>query len=308
MNVIAVPFRQLVERRLWPLAVLLLAALVAVPVLLAKSPPQEAPVASAVADAGQAATQPVVSLQTTDGATHKVLGSRKDPFRPAVKAHKVKAQSAQAPAPAAQAPASGGSSAPGVSAGGGTPVVVTPGVVTTPSGPKTFPLYSVTVRFGATSDSTLARRTVPRLKALPSDDSPALIYLGLMSDHRTAVFLVDAGVKVEGDGHCDPSPTNCQTLHMHQGDVEFVNVPATGSDQAAQYELDLLKIRTSKTADARAAARARSAVARGGRAVLRARVSRVGALTYDSRTGTLRRLSATAQKARAAKAAASAAH
>ena len=38
MNVVTTIWRQLVRRRLWPVAVLLLAALVAVPVLLAREP------------------------------------------------------------------------------------------------------------------------------------------------------------------------------------------------------------------------------------------------------------------------------
>ncbi|MEA3166071.1 MAG: hypothetical protein QOJ26_940, partial [Thermoplasmata archaeon] len=36
MNALSMPFRQLVDRKLWPLAILLIAALVAVPMLLAK--------------------------------------------------------------------------------------------------------------------------------------------------------------------------------------------------------------------------------------------------------------------------------
>ena len=38
MNVVTTTWRQLVRRRLWPVALLLLAALVAVPVLLAREP------------------------------------------------------------------------------------------------------------------------------------------------------------------------------------------------------------------------------------------------------------------------------
>ena len=43
MNVVTNTWRQLVRNKLWPVAVLLLAALVAVPVLLAREPEAPAP-------------------------------------------------------------------------------------------------------------------------------------------------------------------------------------------------------------------------------------------------------------------------
>ena len=47
MNALATPFRQMVDRKLWPLAILLIAAIAAVPMLLKKeqsvpAPPQNA--------------------------------------------------------------------------------------------------------------------------------------------------------------------------------------------------------------------------------------------------------------------------
>ena len=58
----AVPFRQLVERRLWPLAVLLVAALVAVPMLLSKEPATPVAAVTATAAGAQGDTQPIVSV------------------------------------------------------------------------------------------------------------------------------------------------------------------------------------------------------------------------------------------------------
>ena len=78
-------WRFLVQRKLWPVALLLVAAAVAVPKLLAKEP--AAPAASvAAAKSGDStlATEPIVAL-ASDGdraARRKVLGSPKNPFKP----------------------------------------------------------------------------------------------------------------------------------------------------------------------------------------------------------------------------------
>lgn len=295
MNDIAVPFRQLVERRLWPLAVLLIAALVAIPVLLSKGADPAAPPA-AVAAAEQGETQPIVSLSEPGkrDSVRKVLGSRKNPFRLAVAPKKAKPEKAPAAqqaqtentAPASK-PSTAAPAAP-VTAPVTAPVVpTTPPVVATPAPvAKTYEMYSLQVRFGESTSTALPGRTLKRLTALPSDEDAALIYLGLLKDRKTAVFVVDADAQVSGDGTCRPSPQNCETLEMKRGDTAFVDV-STGEEGSLpqQYQLDLVKISTKKTTDAEAAKRSYASVAKGGRAALRARVSRVGKFTFDRGTG-----------------------
>jgi hypothetical protein len=90
MNVFADTWRQLVQRRLWPVAVLLLAALVAVPVVLAKDPAAPAPVSQPAEEPPSAqdlavSGDPVVAIASVEdrGRRRRVLGSRKDPFAPA---------------------------------------------------------------------------------------------------------------------------------------------------------------------------------------------------------------------------------
>jgi hypothetical protein len=294
MNAIAVPFRQLVERRLWPLAALLVAALVAVPMLLSKDPAPVASAPTAVASA-QGETQPIVSIsdpaQTEN--VRKVLGSRKNPFRPAIAAKEAKTVS---DATVAQAAPSGDAKSGGPSTGGAAPATgggdvtgpPSPVVAPTPTTPeKTYELYSLKVRFGDSSADVLPTRTVKRLKALPSSEDAALIYLGLLKDRKTAVFLVDGAAKVQGDGRCLPSNADCQTLQMKRGDTAFIDMPGADGGSDRQFQLDLVKIRTSETTDAKAAARSYAAEARGGRAALRARVSRARGLRFDQRTGVL---------------------
>lgn len=303
------PFRQLVERRLWPLALVLLLALAAIPMLLARDaevPP--APLATAAQlQTAQSATEPVVSLVTpgSHDRDRKVVGSRKDPFAPVpVKAAKadtpeLASDAAKATSDAGKASSGGGSA----SAGGGTtaPGVTVP-VVTAPK--KTYEVLSLTVRFGTTEDESLPRRNLKRLTSLPDAEAPVVIYLGLLKDNKTAVFLVDATAKAQGDGNCDPTPANCQTVALKPGETEFFDVIGADGATTTQYQLDYVKVARKKTASAKAARAARAATAAGGRDALRARQSRLGRLRFDKRSGTLKKLSVRAWKAQAARASA----
>jgi hypothetical protein len=298
MNVLADPFKQLVERKLWPIALLLVAALVAVPVLLKKDNTTTLPDPVAAVPAGQGDTESVVSLGDAEqrDSVRAVLGDRKDPFRPA-QVHHIKrdtalTQNAGSPTAvdsgAAQTPA-------GTDTGtGGTGTTTTPDVTVTPTAtptpaPKTYDLYSLQVRFGPT-DGELVTRNVKRLTALPGGQHPAALYLGLLSDHKSAVFLLDAGVEPLGDGHCDPAPTNCQTLTLRKGETEFL----TRGDK--QWELDLVDINVKQTTDPDKASESRRSIAPNGRKALRALGSRANRYEYDSAAGSLRRKPAPAKR------------
>jgi hypothetical protein len=241
-----------------------------------------------------------------------VLGSRKDPFKP---------QATPTPSPTPQAPSAantaadksetpatgGGGSSPSV---GGSPVAGGP-VLPTPK-KKTYELYELTVRFGASDGARPPRKNVKRLQALPSNDDPVLIYLGVLDDKKTAVFMLDSGVIAQGDGTCRPSRNTCETVHIREGETEFFDVPTDGGDSTstdetsgAQYELDVIKIRKTKTTDAKQARKARLAVSPKGRMILRARVAGDGPLRYryNAKTGRVEKLSKKAYKAVVAKAA-----
>jgi hypothetical protein len=257
MNVLTTTWRQLVRRRLWPVAVLLLAGLVAVPVLLSRAPapvtPPDQPTSSAPAEhsakTDEAIAEPVVAkASSTDRARRRrVLGVRKDPFTPAIakKKHKAKAAKKVTKKPAPQ-----------ITKETTTPVVTTPSAPAAPSFPttpvapapkkKVYAKDSLIVRFGdATSD--LKRMNVLKLAALPKDDEavdPLLVYTGLTDHGKKAVFLVDSSLDPSGDGDCSPHPSNCEKVELAAGETEFFDVidDETG-DVTAQYELDLLAIK-----------------------------------------------------------------
>jgi hypothetical protein len=298
MNAVLTPFRQLVDRKLWPLAILLIAALAAVPFLLAKedAPEPIAPIASAgvPATTAESATQPIVTLgsPTDREAARKVLGSRKNPFKPAGAVQKAAAAKTST-TPTATGGVSGdsGKGKAVTGSGGSTPATDAPVVGVSPAQPavrkKAYELYQLKIRFGATSSDDLANRSVKRLTALPAMANPVLVYLGLKKDLKTAVFLVDANTLVVGDGTCVPSPTNCQNLELKKGQTAFIDVLGEGGASTAQYQLDYVKVLKRTTTDAKAARAARRAVAKGGRDALRANISRVNGWDYDAESGVL---------------------
>jgi hypothetical protein len=312
----------LVQRRLLPVAILLVAALAAIPFVLAKDPEPVAPVPSSPAadnTEGGIGDQ-VVTLAETGGETtqrRRVLGASKNPFQPAP-APEPTATPGSAPGTApGTSPATGGTevpkpvdtgSAPSTPSTGGPVSVPGTPVGPAPVQPEAAPkpkheLYSLTVRFGDSASDSLERMNLPRLKALPSADEPVLVYLGPGKDAKTAIFMVDEGVVADGDAVCKPSPANCETLHMRVGDTEFLDVTDEDGNVGEQYQLDLLDIKTKKTADAAKAAKARVKASKAGRSVVRARQAAAGPLRYryDAKSGTVRKIRKRAYKALLAK-------
>jgi hypothetical protein len=316
MSVVTNTLQFLLQRRLWPVAVLLIAAAVAVPTLLA-SEPTAAPVPPAAAvksdSASVLATEPIVARagDADRSGRRRVLGAHKNPFKPQV-------TPTPTPAPVTVKDTAAPGTGDAGSTAGGTPTAPTtsagPGTTspTTPATPKKkYELNELTVRFGASEAARPPRKDVKRLQALPSNDLPVLIYLGVLADKKTAVFLVDSGIVAEGDGTCKPSRTTCETIHIKAGETEFFDVPGddsgdgTDAAPAAQYQLDVLKIRKTSTSSAKKASRSLARVSKSGRKILRARIMGDGPLRYryDTRTGRLDKLSHKAYKAAVANAA-----
>jgi hypothetical protein len=256
MNSITNTLRALVKRRLWPVALLLVAALVAVPMTLAKSPaPAPASPATAVAatSKNEPVAKPIVELSDSTAGTQRrrrVLGAAKDPFAPRPlpkpkKAKRKKASAAQAtPTPTpTSTPSDSGSSA-----GGGSAAPVTP--TATPSPTLTAPKGSVKVRFGSTDDTTEPQpQLLNHLGALPSADAPVLALEGLKANGKTAVFSIPGQVTAVGDGVCKPTPQDCETLELKAGETEFSTLKGAGANGGdLQYELDLMKIFAKTTA------------------------------------------------------------
>ena len=291
-------WRGMVERRLWPVALLLLAGLVAVPLLLTADPEPVPPVAAAPAEeAAELAAQPLVAVASAAERerARRVLGARKDPFKPTNQPKRRKARAGESAGDKSSAKAastsrtgsSDSSSAPGSGAGG---AYVAPAPLPAATAPGTAeksparPAGSLRVRWGTAGDEELEALHVERLDPLPTSDEPLLVYLGLTRDGRSAVFMLDAGVTVVGDGRCRPDPADCQTIELERGETAFLEV--AGDDGAkTQYQLDLVKIhgrRAARTPTKHAASEARAT-----RHALRSLSRSAPPYRFDARTGTL---------------------
>jgi len=295
MSLITDTWRQLVRRRLWPVALGLLAALAAVPVVLAREPEVVGGGASnakaQAVTAGAEVTDPVVALagDSPKDERRRVLGESKDPFTPAP-SHKSK-KSAKA---AQDKPAAGTESSPadssggavdgsGGSSGGGDsvePVFELPDLDDPDTPEVTYPRYSVSVRFGG-GDEEPQEDVIERGEALPSEDDPVAIYLGVSKDGKRAVFMLAETATTEGDGTCTPSPENCEALELAAGETEFIDV--TDEDgKVRSYQLDVVKIHKGKGGSASS-----SKTAKAGLRTLRAREL---PYRYDARTGTVEKV------------------
>jgi hypothetical protein len=258
MNVLTTTWRQLVRRRLWPVALLLVAALAAVPVLLSRDPEPiaaaPAPPADANAKVSDSLSTPVIDAATPEQRSRRrrVLGIRKDPFMPYGVKHPKKQKAAAKPkvtvvkTPTTTNPSPGsGSSNPSSSPSVSGPTVPAPATpVPAKPKPKHYAKGSLIVRFGDATTDQLPRTNVKKLGPLPDDTNPLLVYMGLTDHGKKAVFMVDAALDPTGDGDCRPHPSNCETIALAKGETEFFDlVDDETGDVTAQYELDLVDIK-----------------------------------------------------------------
>jgi hypothetical protein len=270
MNPVRNILNDLVDRRLWPVALALVAALVAVPVMLGGGSKPSGSAASdpiAAAPSTTDAVQAAISVSTPSTARQNRPGAVRNPFVQ----HKVKslpdtATSVQA-APAVPSPST---YTPSFPVSGGTPnYSVTPIVPGSGGGKRDAApenVWRVNLRFGDAGNQKV-RHDVPRLTPLPSTTDPFFIFLGVLSDHKTAVFLISSDATATGDGTCKPDPDQCDTIEMKAGDTEFFDV-AQGNAGVLQYELDLLKVFKDQVNGKAAAARAARRVSKGGKNVV----------------------------------------
>jgi hypothetical protein len=226
------------EKRLWPVALLLLAGLVAVPVLLAKPaedpgppPALETPaVAEKKDESGQLAQ---VTLEETEvsGSTLGVFDPS-NPFKPPKKVIKASENdtgpgSQAGPADqssgddAGSGSGSGGGSDDGGSPGGGSTPPSSGGGGTTPpddGGQPTTTVYKYVVDVTFTANGRTRRvKGMEKLDMLPNQTSPLLIAMGVTADGGNAVFMVDSTLKAAGEGTCKPSGKECAFAYIGPG-------------------------------------------------------------------------------------------
>ena len=280
MSAIRGVLRDLVERKLWPIAVLLLAAAVAVPMYLGHASADEAPLPATALQADAVKVSKAAVKVDGDPAGDDRPGAVRNPFK---QLHVPKAPAAPA-APSTKTPATDQPTGSGSGGSGGSQSPVAPGGTgnegskpTTPAGDP-LDVYHLSLRFGRAEATQLKTyHDVARLSPLPTADNPFFVYTGVQTDGKTAVVLLSADATATGDGHCRPSSKSCQTIEVKEGDTEFFDLTVDG--EAVQYQLDVVKVFKKGASTAAAAAAAYERHSNAGADMLR-KAHRVGSSAF----------------------------
>jgi hypothetical protein len=235
------------EKRLAWLAIVLIAAIVAVPIVLAKgsgetTPPPPAPTATT------ASAAPVIQSQGQEGPTESKLQtfSPRDPFEPTgstgggSSTGGTTTGTTTTPTGTTGGGAGGGATTgtqPSTGTGTGTGTNGTGN--TTGETKTTLFTYTVDLRFGE-GGSVEAYKDVKRLDLIPNADNPKVVFLGVTTTGKTAVFLIDSNIGVDTAGKCRPSADECTFLYLRP-DEDHDQALLTDSDGTV-YHLRLLAI------------------------------------------------------------------
>lgn len=254
--------RDLVDKKLWPVALLLVAALVAIPVVLGSSSgdsaaPAPQPVAgdATAPGPGSVAQVAVAELDTTAknraGKVRNPFKGPKIPKETDLKPDAVKAPEQKTTSPAPSSTPTTPTPAPAP------PATSAPKTVKKPASkpqadaePNVDESWVATMRFGIGGESRKLK-AYGRLAPLPSSENPIIAFLGVLEDHKSALFLVSSDADTNGDGKCTPSKTECEILRMRADDTQFFDVTLEDG-RVVQYQLDLERVRKRKSAAAKA--------------------------------------------------------
>ncbi len=295
MNFARELLRELVDKRLWPIAAVLVAALVALPLLLAGGGDAGAPPIGAGAAAGGAGKQVTALELTAPPSARARPGKVRNPFRrPAGKA-----AAAAAAAPAASTPSGAAPSQPTNAPGSPAPPAPPSGTpapqptTTTPAPAATKPQSAylrTTVRWYR---GTKLGRALPisRLTPLGGLTDPGALYLGnVATDGLYAVFLLGPSATAVGKTGCVDG--GCRLLALKAGERQKVVIRPFGRRAARRYTLQVLHI-DPVAADSSTARRMRLKVHPDGRDAMRAAwqdsatAKLLATLEYDSTLGLL---------------------
>jgi hypothetical protein len=252
-------------RRLLPVAALLLAGLVAVPILLGKK--AEEPAAPTPEPAVQAKDdQPRGPEELAQVKLDDVLGEgtgsslsafdASDPFAPPREVIEAARRAAgegggltggelggTAPGDTGAGTGGTGGAAPDTGTGE-TPDTGTGDTPDTGTGDGETQTTEFTYVLDVTFWANGRRRKIEgleKLEMLPSEAAPLLIFIGVSEDAGNAVFLVDATVQTAGEGKCKPSRAECAFLYLGAGSEQELT-----NEKGDSYRLRIDEIRKVK--------------------------------------------------------------
>lgn len=298
--------KELLERKLWPIALVLVIALVAVPVLLTKKAPTDIvtpPTGPLPYSSGT--TLPAISVQTSPGSSN-LAGKGRNPFTPQ---HVATTSTITTTIPTITTPTtgastgttsvgSGGSSTGSGSSGATVAPATTPTVSTTPTKPapttppKPAPTtltatesYHVSLAITAANGNLNTIDPLERLSILPNKQQPMLIDLGVLQGGKSMLFVVEPGTVVSGAGTCTPGPIDCEILTLKPGQTAGIS-KETGSGTTPVALLAVNSISFDQHPSVAAANKARETASEVGRQLLnQSPLNAISLFQYDPSVG-----------------------
>ena len=259
------------ERRLWPVAVLLVLAILGLPVLM-KSHGSEVASQPAAPTTPPPQLKPLAALAKLDKLPKVSLRSlsSRDPFggRPVPKltslADAANAVGAKGTGGEPAGPVGGGSTGAGsapASPSVGSPSAPTYGYKAPAVPRKVVYSFQVDVAFGDPQDLR-ERRGLKRFAMLPNSSAPLLVFLGVDSTETKAVFLVDASLSQFGEGHCRDS--GCSFVELGPGNEHSFADPQGRTYLLRVDQFRKVRVRRRAHASASRRPRAKASAAEGG--------------------------------------------
>ena len=288
--------------RLWPLAVVLLVAIVAVPIALSKSatPKPLGPEAQATPPP---AGVPALNIQSTS-TTVRLRGHGRDPFvQQPTKGAPSTGTTGASGAGSSTTNTTNASSKGSASTSSGTtttPSSVTPATSTPTTPPSIAPAkkptpappglgsnqsYRVELAITNASGGIDTIDPLQRLSVLPSRAQPLLVELGVLKGGSRVLFAVQPRTAVAGPGLCTPGPADCEILSLAVGQTENLGLKTPGGTSwSALFAIS--KIAAQNYSSATAADRARRSQSALGRAILnRSTLTSLSLFRYDAGVG-----------------------
>jgi hypothetical protein len=264
-------WQDLREKRLWPVALALVAALIAVPVLLAKpfeSPAPAPPAKPAPQAEGPKELEALAKVKLAEGAEARgsALGvfDPSNPFKPPKSVTKEEKPEEPSSGSPSDTPATTGGGTGGSSGGSDTGTGTTGGTGGGTTPPAENPTTTVTYKYVVdltfqTGNRTRHVKGMEKLDMLPSQSSPLLIFMGVTPSANDAVFMVDSTLKAVGEGRCKPSRSDCAFVYIGAGSEHLFTDPDGKSYTVRIDEIRKVKVGAS---DAKAGKNAKAGKAK----------------------------------------------
>ena len=309
MTVLTNMIKELRARKLWPIAIGLIVALVAVPVLLSKKAPTNlvVPKPTGGLPYSTGTALPAITVETKAGSS-KLAGRGRDPFTPqggtttptatttSTTASTVTGSTGSTGSTVTQSAGGGSTGTPTTSSPAATPAPATPSTPATPSKPAPAPAptgltttqsYQVSLAITNSGGGLNTIDPVKRLSILPSLQEPLLVELGVLQGGKQVLFAVQPGAAVSGPGTCTPGPIDCEIIALAPGQTEAVNKQTpTGTTPVALFSVNSISAADHPTVAAANAAR--TAVSEVGRKMLaNSPLSGNGLFLYDPTIGAI---------------------